>query len=259
MALGSIGSSVLAVKTLDVTLPAFYWFILPLSVWVIYTADHLLDALKVREKATMGRHYFHFVHRKTIGIFLGLAVVILIALVFNYLDRSTIIFGVCVSFMIFVYLLSNHFVNRIFRYFPREFFIAIGYTLGTWGLPIICKYPLISRSDLLLFLNNFLIIVSIPLLYSIYEYDADRTAGFISFASSFGVKAAELTVLIVLTISALVSTWSFLFIERGTGFVMVLMTLALIVAVIFRKKFSLNEKYRMIGDSTTFLPFLLLV
>ncbi|HEY4785821.1 MAG TPA: UbiA family prenyltransferase [Bacteroidales bacterium] len=259
VALGSIGSSVLAVKTIGVTLPSVYWLILPLCVWIIYTSDHLLDALKVREEATMGRHLFHFIHRKAIAIFLCLAGALAILLILRFLDGNTIIFGAFISFLIFLYLLSNHFASRVFRYFPRELIIAAGYTAGTWGIPILSKYPLINRSDLLFFLNNFLIILSIPLLYSIYEYDADRMAGFVSFATSFGVKITELTVLAILALSSLVSAWSVFFLQENIGFIMLLMTIALLVILFFRRKFSINEKYRIIGDSTTFLPFLLLV
>ena len=36
-----------------------YWCILPLSVWIVYTADHLVDALRLKKKSHTKRHLFH--------------------------------------------------------------------------------------------------------------------------------------------------------------------------------------------------------
>ena len=259
VAIGSIGSSVLAVKALEVKMPVMYWLILPLCVWLIYTSDHLLDAIKVKDRASMGRHYFHFVYMKTIGICLVLIGIVSSLLIYNYLDLWTVVFGFSVGLLIVTYLLVNHFFSWIFRYFPREFFIAAGYIAGTWGLPLLTKYPYISRSEAMLFAGNFLIILSIPLLYSIYEYDADKLAGFVSFASGYGIKITQFLVAGLLTMSAILSVWTVLFLQHSIGIVMLIMAMILFAVLFFRKQLSKNEQYRSFADSITLLPFLLLI
>ena len=259
VAIGSIGSSVFAVKVVDAELPTAYWFILPLCVWIIYTSDHLLDAIKLKEQATMERHYFHFLHLKTIGVFLCLAVILSAILILRYLDKEVMMYGLWIYIFILMYLIVNHFVSRIFKFFPREFIIAFGYMAGTWGIPLLSKYTIISRSDLLFFMNYFIIILAIPLLYSIYEYDADRASGFISFATTFGVKITGMIVLILLTISTFISSVSLFLFQSNLGILMILMAAVLFAVFIFRKQLSVNDKYRSISDSVSFLPFLLLL
>jgi len=256
---GSIGSSILAVKVLDVRLPLIYWLILPICVWIIYTSDHLLDALKLKELAGKGRHNFHFIHRKTISVFLGFAVIISLILVFQQFDRLMIIFGFILGIGIAFYLLANYYISRIFKYFPREFLIAAGYIAGTWGIPILWKLPVINTSQEFIIYSYFLVILSIPLVYSIYEYKSDILNSFISFATTFGIKTTEVTIAMVLILSLLFSLVSFLLERQCYSFLMAFMILILLVVKIFRNRLSRNENYRTIADSLNFLPFILLL
>jgi hypothetical protein len=259
VAIGSIGSSILAVKVFDVRLTAFYWLILPVCVWIIYTSDHLLDALKVKNQATMGRHYFHYLHLKYLSVFLVLSIIFSIILIFQHLDRKTIIYGLILCYLIISYLLLNHFISEIFRFFPREFVIAIGYIAGTWGIPILLKYPFITMSQILILISYFLIILSIPLLYSIYEYKSDLVNGFISYSTVFGIKIAEYSIFVILGLSLILSAYSFIIIHQYCYLIILFMGFTLFWEVLFRKRLFLNEMYRIISDSMNFLPFILLI
>jgi len=256
VALGSVGSSVLAGKVVGARLPLSYWLMLPLCVWIIYTTDHLLDARKLKEKALMDRHQFHYVHRRILRMFLGLAMFMSVALMLT-LHRHTIVFGACVYLFLLVYFLANQFGKRIFNIFPRELIIALGYMAGTWGIPLLSKYSFINRMDTLFFLNHFLIILSIPLLYSICEYEGDIAGGFVSFSTAFGVHATEVTVSIVLTIATVLSTLSWIEYQRSASIILLLMTLVLAVVFVFRTRLSIG-KLRLISDSVNLFPFLLL-
>lgn len=257
VALGSVGSSVLAAKVVGAKLPWSYWLMLPLCVWIIYTTDHLLDALKLKDRASMGRHRFHYLHIKSIGIFLGLAVLISIVLMLT-LNIHTLVFGMFVYTFLMLYFSITHFRNRFFRVFPRELVVAFGYMVGTWGVPMLSRYLSISKMDYLLLLDHFLIIFSIPLLYAICEYEADIAGGFVSFATAFGIEATSIVVSVSLTIAALLSIFSFIAMEGFVSIVLMLMTLIMAVVFTFRKKLAV-ENLRTISDSVPFLPFLLLV
>lgn len=256
--LGSVGSSILAVKVLGVSLPAAYWFVLPLCVWIIYTCDHLLDAYKLQEGAVMGRHYFHHVHRAAIAISLMVAMALTLVLIAG-LGTDVILYGLGIGVLVLAYLLTNHVANGSFKFFPREPIIAIGYMAGTWGVPLLMKYPHIRLSHLLFLCNHFLIILSIPLLFSVYEYEADTLGKFVSFATSFGVDVAETTVVAILTMSMSVSSVSFFAGERVLSAMLFGMALCLMVIVLFRKRLSANENYRAMSDSVNVIPFLLLI
>jgi 4-hydroxybenzoate polyprenyltransferase len=259
VAIGSIGSSVLAVNVLNVKLPLFYWLILPLCVWIIYTSDHLLDAFKIKDKAISGRHKFHFIHRKKIIFALFLAGMLSVFLIERHLEKEMVVLGFCIYFFILVYLLSNHFANKIFKFLPREVIIAAGYIAGTWGIPLLVKSPFVSRYDWLFLLNHFLIILTIPLLYSIFEYTADESSGFISFSTTFGTKVASILVTVLLVISSLVSGISYIILHNSISIILFAMSGMLFLTLFYRKKLMVDEKYRTICDSTNFLPFLLLI
>jgi 4-hydroxybenzoate polyprenyltransferase len=259
VAIGCTGSSLLAVKALNIKLPVIYWFILPLCVWIIYTTDHLLDAFKLKEMATMGRHYFHYKKRKIIMVFLTIAAIISIILILKLLNTKFIIFGIITYILILIYLLLNFFKNKIFKYFPRELIITLGYMAGTWGIPIMLKLTSLTKSNFIVFLSHFMIIFSIPILYSIYEYDSDKAVGFISFATTYGLKLSIITVYFLLIISAILSTFSVLFCNSYIGFILITMALFLYMVLRFRKILKNNENYRIMSDSTSFLPFLLLL
>jgi len=259
VALGSVASSILAVKVSGARLPVAYWFILPLCVWIIYTADHLLDALKTKENSTMERHFFHYIHRKTFMFFLVLTCLLSILLIINYLGRTAIFFGVIIVSFIIIYLFLNRFRCQLFTFFPKEIVIALGYMAGTWGIPLLLRYSFLNRTDLFIFVTHFLVILSIPLLYSIYEVDADKTAGFVSFATTFGVKTAEIAVSTLLVISSIFSIVVLFTVHYMSGFILMAMSGSLFVVLLFQNKLGVKDYYRTISDSITFLPFLLLV
>lgn len=207
----------------------------------------------------MGRHYFHFIHRKVMSVLLGLSIIITNILIFQFLDKKTIIYGLVLSFLIILYLLVNYFICEIFRFFPREFIIAIGYIAGTWGIPFFSKYPTVTKEQYLLLISYSLIILTIPLLYSIYEYKSDILNGFISFSTVFGIKIAEYSISTILALSVILSTYSFVLIHKFCYFLILVMGFTLFSEVLFRKWLFINEKYRTIAESMNFLPFILLL
>ena len=207
----------------------------------------------------MGRHHFHYIHRKGISLFLVFSILISTILIFQHLDKKTIFFGGGLGFLVLSYLLINHYYPEIFRFFPRECIIAIGYMAGTWGIPFISKYPLISRVQVLMLISYFLIIFSIPLLYSIYEYKSDLLNGFISFSTMFGIKIAEYFITLLLVLSVFLSTYSFVLIHQYCNILLVLMAFILLGVTFYRQRLFINEKYRTISEIINLLPFLLLL
>lgn len=259
VAIGSAGSSILAVNAVNAQVPTAYWLILPLCVWIIYTSDHLLDAMKLKEKASMGRHAFHFQHRKMIAFLLALACLFLVVFIPQHLNKNLIIYGIVNAVLIFVYLFLNHFVNRIFKFFPREIIISLGYMAGTWGIPLLVKYPFVHRTDWFFLVTHFFIILSIPLLYSMFEYKEDKGSGFISFATTFGIRSTGILVATLLIISATASILSFFLLHTAVGLILVAMSFCLFIILIFKNILIKNERYRTFSDSVNFLPVFLLI
>ena len=78
--LGSIAVGIFATAVLKVQPNPWWWIILPVSVWVVYTLDHLIDGFKKRDESTIYRHRFHYKYRNILGmlvVLFGLTAVIL--------------------------------------------------------------------------------------------------------------------------------------------------------------------------------------
>lgn len=257
--LGSIGSSVLAVKVLSTHLPNAYWYALPISVWIIYAFDHLIDALKVGEDTKTEKYTFHYLHWKSICAGVFLAIMLLFTIIIKNLNTKTIEYGLILSFLIFVYILINLFLNSIFKFFPRELIIAIGYIAGTWGIPLMQKYPFIYNEHLIFIINYFFLVLSIPILYSFFEYKYDKYDGIISYSTTFGVKMARFTFQFLIMLSFILSVITLFLFQENTSIIMIWMAISLYIVFFYRKQLSHNAKYKLISDSIFFLPLLLLI
>lgn len=207
----------------------------------------------------MDRHYFHFIHKKTIGVYLVFSVILSVILIFMYLDKKTVLFGLVLALSVISYLLLNHYQSKVFRFFPRECLVAVGYITGTWGVPYLYIYPFITRTQYLFLISYFLIILSIPVLYSIFEYKSDLINGFNSFSTVFGIKIVVFSTTVILLLSLFLSTYLFILIHQHSYLLILVMDLILFTVLLFRKRVFINNKYRTISESINFLPFILLL
>ena len=75
-----------------------------LGVWFIYTLDHLLDAIKLKENVSTRRHTAHYINRTNIKILLVLVAVILGIIYYSFEFQSShiILIGALASIGIFL-------------------------------------------------------------------------------------------------------------------------------------------------------------
>src|ERR1700710_2690108 len=72
---------------------------LGLTVWIIYTCDHLLDAKRLSQTASTARHRFHQQHFKTIIVFACIATVITATLMF-FMKFEVLLGGVILAVIV---------------------------------------------------------------------------------------------------------------------------------------------------------------
>lgn len=65
---GALGVGYLFIRVLNIVPPDMWWVILAISVWIIYSVDHLLDSNINKEKAVNERHSFFYKNRRGIII-----------------------------------------------------------------------------------------------------------------------------------------------------------------------------------------------
>ncbi|MCF8303051.1 MAG: hypothetical protein K9I94_07230 [Bacteroidales bacterium] len=265
IALGTLGGGALAKTVTQVSLPLTYWIILPLTVWAIYTTDHLIDGLKVKENAKTLRHYFHYIHAKKLAVAGALSATIAISLAIAYFNILLIYFGLGLGMVVLLYFVVIKISeNKQYWLFQKEFTIAFAYTAGIWGAPVIIAHFNLNLIEWLMIGVFFLIALSNLLLFSWFEYDVDKNSNFKSFVRMIGkqnttviLRYVFLTVLIVeLTLTVK------LFNDAGNtapAIILLMMTVVLSTLFLAPKFFVKKHKYRFAGDCIFILPIMLLI
>lgn len=261
-------------------MPWYWWIVLPSTVWVIYTLDHLFDGLKVKEQAQTIRHQMHYKHRKLIFWLVGIISVVNIYLVLFYFDKELIEFGVTLSACVGAYLIIYQLFNRSTKKsYLKEITIALIYTVGiVGGVWVTGMHG--SFQDAVIITGLFALLAFCNLLiFSLFDCEKDRKNGFTSLAQSIGerkVHLISLTLLIGMLIflgTLLFANWMEVIVIPTTlghtssdmGInnlihlsVIFLMTIGLLALLTFPKWFAVNERYRFLGDGVFLFPLILL-
>lgn len=233
----------------------WYYMILASSVWLVYTMDHIVDSLKNKEKTTSKRHLFYFVNLKSIIVFVALISLLVANLIFFFAPLSLVFFGIFVGSVSLVYLVVL--LKKPNFWLPKELLVALIYTLGIWGFPIVL-YHSIGLEDLIFPFIFFLLVLFVLLFYSVVDLEEDIANGFLGILSVLPKSSAERLLIMILTfeiIGFLFLQYFFLWNEilpfSLIYFVMISMNFAL---YFYRNRLKSNGVYRIVGESIFFVP-----
>ncbi|TGL63729.1 LA_0991 family prenyltransferase-like protein [Leptospira sarikeiensis] len=254
--LGVLGSGALATVVTGAKMKTVWWLLLPLSVWVIYTLDHLLDGKKVGEHSINPRHKFHYDHSKILSILCGIAAVLAAILAFLLLREIVLLGGVLLATLAFLHL-------GIARWgkirFGKEFSVALIYTMGVWFGPLLVVGFRSWTVPILLFLF-FLGTVLNLVMNSLMEAELDKHEGQVYLLGVLSPKLAREWVLrlsLLGFISALVLAGGIRKWALGSS-VSACLIIALICAVPggilhYADRFQDSQKYRILGEGVFIL------
>ncbi|MBM9502629.1 hypothetical protein JWG44_20445 [Leptospira sp. 201903071] len=132
--LGALASSLFVSTLLETTMRTAFWFLLPTAVWVIYTADHLIDGWKLGENSVNLRHRFHYNNIIFLSVITGVlstsCFIFSILFLREWIVTAGLILGVFVFFhVLFSYLQID--------FFWKECSVSILYTAGVWFGPVL--------------------------------------------------------------------------------------------------------------------------
>ncbi len=247
-------------KFLVAPIPYSSLLALCVCVWLIYTADHLLDAYALgRNVAHTARHRYHQTRFKTIALAWGVVALLGIGILF-YLPGKLILYGSLLAALVLLYALLLKYTT-LRTWFPKEFATAFFYTTGVF-LPAITTYgaPLPWNASVLFFQYLFLALANL-LLFSWFEADIDRQDGHPSFALSVGRPLVRLLIYGCLAaigassvaFLSLVATSGVTVAAQGT---LLVMTLILLALTLWPAYFRQHERYRLLGDGIFVLPII---
>lgn len=224
---------------------------LAIGVWVIYTLDHLLDGIQLKEKALAIRHKTHFQNQKQISIVLFLSCIFLLILAFKIPSKYYNAVGVLLVASVFHFLINYLLPVNLKRIlFLKEVFIAIVVTVGFAFVPLLevdwyfhfsTYYPVFTT---LFFLN-----LANLMLFSYYDKSIDKETDTLSIAGFYSNKALKIFIYSALAISMGLSVYLFI---NGADLVRIapLLSMQLTLALVchFDSVFRKHDRYRFYGD-----------
>ncbi len=263
---GAIGSGIMVNRFTGAELEWPFFLLLGLSVWLIYTLDHLLDAHRLRDKASTPRHRFHFRHFRWLsGIWILLAVGTGFLAVWQ-LSLTGVLFGLGMGGLTILHLLIVKLVgDKTSLFLIKEFGVALVYAGGVWGLPILESGTWDEPLIILSFVQFLLLALTNLLEFSWFEVEIDQQDGHTSFVRALGKAWSQRVIFILLGVLGCVG-----FITTGladpttfegwltyrVALIHLLMATLLAALVLFPQWFQRYERYRSYGDGAFLIPFL---
>jgi hypothetical protein len=247
VAAGSVCAALFFARLLDVVVLPLGLISLGLTVWIIYTVDHLMDARNVKLTASTARHRFHQEHFKVLAMIVPAVTAANVVIIF-FIRKPVFLGGLVLVFIVGIYL----FIHRYVR-FPKELLIAMLYTAGVL-LPSISVTALPLETWPWITISQFAFTALLNLmLFSWYDAASDRIDG----NTSIALLAGEGNIIrIIWSIAILNFVLSIFNPDRAAAILLALMNLILIVVFVMRDFFSKEDRFRLVGDAVFFIPLI---
>lgn len=224
---------------------------LGLTVWIIYTADHLLDARKTKTLATTNRHRFHQHYFSVLFVVMILATCIN-TVVLLYIRKPALITGIVLIVLVMLYLLIQQRLK-----FLKEIFVALVYTAGVL-LPAASNTQMNWESwPWITIIQFFLIALLNLIIFSWFDFENDIQDKRASFVTIFGKKGGQVCIVILFIMVTMLLAYTFT--TRLETVILIMMNAMLLFMFRFRSYFFLHDRYRLLGDAIFFLPVLILL
>ncbi len=263
--LGAVASGSLVVWWLGQPMPWVWWVALPLSVWVIYTTDHLLDAYRLRERASTARHRFHYRYFRPLVVAWGLGLGSCLSWIPWLAPLELWVFGLGMGGLVLLHLGLVYLVgDRTSWLFTKELGVGGIYSAGVWGAPLVFAWGQWSVTTLYLF-GQFALMALINLLaFSLYERHIDERDGHTSFVRAIGPQQARRLIggLAVLVVGLGGGAWTTAPATQQGSLLGVQGLFALMLGVLlgvsyYEAWFAWRERYRVWGDLVFWFPGLI--
>ena len=244
---GSVVSALFFSRLLEVMPGALVFLCLALTVWIIYTVDHLRDARNVSSPASTDRHRFHQIHFKVIVIILITIIVVNFIILF-FLPPAIIRYGLPLGCVVLLYLVIQRYLK-----FLKEVFVACLYTAGV-ALPSLSFFPGFPLPEHYLIITKFAITALMNLLlFSLFDLEVDRDQEQHSFVTWYGPAATHYAILLLGLLNIFSGLWLWNF-DTRVAWIFITMNVLLITVLFLKRQLVRNNYYRMVGDAVFLIP-----
>ncbi len=259
--LGAVLSASLTTYVFPYDITWWYYLVLAASVWVIYTLDHLIDSQRNKEIAVSPRHLYYYSNFSVIAWSVGFTMVGIGVLLLLFAPLKLLVFGIFLGGISFIYLGLVFLVKNPSVWLPKELIVALIYTVGIWGFPIILQEGM-GLKYLLFPIFFFLVVFFVLVFYSYVDLKEDLADHFYGLLSILSRTKSEQLLMLLLLSEVIVFLfidvlfpWSELRLLLIIYFIMMLMTFVLFY---YKNKLKNRGYYRMLGETIFFIPGIVL-
>lgn len=248
VALGAVCCALFFAKVSQVTVDAVTIVVLGLSVWIIYTADHLLDARRIKTRASSLRHRFHQKYYYNLRICI-VATGLFTGVLLFFIPRPILSSGFILAGLVGIYLLIHRYLKML-----KEVCIALLYTIGVL-LPTWQAVPLHNMPWTLVIAFGLTALLNL-ILFSWFDHEADRHDGHLSLVIFIGERNTRLCIyLLFVAVLSLLFTAA---LPIASGIIGI-MNVTLLLIFLKREYFTRYERYRLWGDAIFLFPVVYLL
>ncbi len=249
VACGAVASAIFFARLYQVDPRPAGLLALGVSVWIIYSADHLMDAYSVGGKASTKRHRFHQQHFRSVTILL-IFVGVINAILLLYIRRPVLIGGIVLASFVLPYLILHRYLHPF-----KELLVSLLYSAGVLLLAISLHTHPVSLTVNLLVVTFVITALINLMMFSWFECDQDQMDKRVSVVTWLGKQNTKYVIWGLYMIQLIV----FLEVLRDGTYQMELLSIVsmnVILLIIFvnYRRFGSADRYRLVGDSVFLLP-----
>lgn len=251
---GALFSALFFAKILSVCIGFIELSALGLTVWIIYTTDHLADARKILAQASTRRHRYHQEYFTSLTKLLVFAIMLDVSTLF-FMRVKILQWGIILAGGVFVYLITQQALK-----FFKELFISVLFTCGIL-LPSLTITGFVLNTLQYLLIVQFAALALINLLlFSWFDRELDQQNRQHSFVTIVGDRTTRIVIWFLICIQILLTSMQLYFGHyNGPAILLGSMGLALSVIFILRKSLEEQDYYRILGDAVFMIPILYLI
>lgn len=247
VAAGSVISALFFARIFQVPVSPAVLAALALTVWIIYTLDHLRDAKSIRKTASTDRHRFHQKYFPVILSALVFVAVIDFILIW-FVPLTVLKAGLGLWIVVLIYLTLQRHLK-----FLKEFAIACLYTAGVLLPSLAVAFDRVEPVHIVLIGKFFITALMNLLLFSLFDHAQDRNHEQHSFVTWFGPLSTRYGILFLglLNIASGIWLWPS---HADVAVIFISMNLMLLGIMFLEKFFTPRNYYRIAGDAVFFIP-----
>ena len=249
VAVGAMVSSAFFARIFQIQMRTDSLATLGLSVWIIYSVDHLLDAYKLKKDASTKRHLFHQQHFRVISIVVIAAVIIDLILIRD-VGKPVIFFGTVLIFAIVFYLLFQRWLGPF-----KELIGAALYSFGVL-LPVLSLLTVPASTSLIFLMVAFFLTALINLvLLAWFDIESDLRDGHISSAIFLGRHKSKMLLTLLFVFQTILFGGLLLVAPYRTEvLILIAMNVILLLIFYFYGRFVEEDYYRLASEIVFLLP-----